>query len=45
MGTGSGIVMPVKQGIFQLIFALGYRQSEKSSLRDSKIHFGYVIKF
>ncbi|MDH5597836.1 MAG: BamA/TamA family outer membrane protein [Cyclobacteriaceae bacterium] len=45
LGTGPGMVMPVKQGVFQLIFAVGTRQSEKISLRDSKIHFGYVVKF
>ena len=45
IGTGLGMAMETKAGIFNLSFAVGKQGSNGLDLHDSKIHLGYVSFF
>lgn len=44
-GTGLGLVLERKIGIFNLAWAVGKRNDTEFNLRQSKIHFGFVNYF
>lgn len=44
-GTGFGIALETKAGILNLSYAVGKRDDGPFSLRQSKIHFGFVTIF
>jgi outer membrane translocation and assembly module TamA len=44
-GTGIGMAMETKAGIFNLSYAVGKRDDTKFNIRQSKIHIGYVNYF
>ncbi|MFI5170849.1 MAG: BamA/TamA family outer membrane protein [Chitinophagales bacterium] len=44
-GFGAGISFETKAGIFGLSYALGMQQNNPISLKNTKIHFGYVNYF
>ena len=45
LGTGFGMALETKAGILNLSFAVGKRDDSPFSLRQSKIHFGFVSIF
>ena len=45
IGTGFGLSLETKAGILNLSYALGKSDKEPLSLRQSKIHFGFVSIF
>jgi outer membrane protein assembly factor BamA len=45
LGTGLGLAFETKAGIFNLAWAIGKRSDTEFSLRQSKIHFGFVSYF
>jgi outer membrane protein assembly factor BamA len=45
IGLGGGMAFQLKQGIFNISYALGKRDDVKLNLRQSKIHFGYTSFF
>lgn len=45
IGTGLGMAFETKAGIFNLSYAAGKRDDVKFSLRQSKIHLGYINYF
>jgi outer membrane protein assembly factor BamA len=45
IGTGIGLSLETKAGILNLSYALGKSNEEPFSLRQSKIHFGFVSIF
>jgi hemolysin activation/secretion protein len=45
LGTGFGLSLETKAGILNLSYALGKSDKEPLSLRQSKIHFGFVSIF
>lgn len=45
MGTGLGLAFETKLGIFNLAWAVGRRSDVPFSLRQSKVHFGFVNFF
>lgn len=45
LGLGGGVVLATPSGIFQLVYAVGNSLNQSFSLKESKIHFGYVAKF
>ncbi|HEX6849338.1 MAG TPA: hypothetical protein VF144_20275, partial [Chitinophagaceae bacterium] len=44
-GTGLGLALETKAGIFNLAWAVGKRDDTQFNLRQSKIHFGFVNYF
>ena len=44
-GTGLGLALETKAGIFNLVWAVGKRDDIPFNLRQSKIHFGFVNYF
>lgn len=44
-GTGLGLAFETKAGIFNLAWAVGKRNDTEFTLRQSKIHFGFVNYF
>jgi outer membrane protein assembly factor BamA len=44
-GTGLGMAFEVKAGVFNLAWAVGKRNDTDFSLRQSKLHFGFVNYF
>lgn len=44
-GTGLGLAIEVKAGIFNLAWAVGKRNDTDFSLRQSKLHFGFLNYF
>ena len=44
-GTGLGLALETKAGIFNLAWAVGKRDDTPFNLRQSKIHFGFVNYF
>ena len=44
-GTGLGLELETKAGIFNLVWAVGKRDDIPFNLRQSKIHFGFVNYF
>jgi hemolysin activation/secretion protein len=44
-GTGLGMALETKAGIFNISYAVGKRNDLNFDLRQSKIHFGYVNFF
>ena len=44
-GTGFGLALETKAGILNLSYAVGKRDDQNFSLRQSKIHFGFVSIF
>jgi len=44
-GFGAGINVDTGSGIFSFYYALGSENGNKITLRNSKIHFGYLVKF
>ena len=44
-GTGLGLALEAKAGIFNLAWAVGKRDDAPFNLRQSKIHFGFVNYF
>ena len=42
---GIGTSLDSGKGIFSIIYALGYDSNIKFKLQNSKIHFGYIVKF
>jgi len=44
-GTGLGLALETKPGIFNLAWAVGTRDDTPFNLRQSKIHFGFVNYF
>lgn len=44
-GFGSGVSLETKVGIFGITYALGQKQNEPLSFKNSKIHFGYINYF
>ena len=44
-GTGLGLALETKAGIFNLAWAVGKRDDIPFNLRQSKIHFGFVNYF
>ncbi|MFN7686904.1 MAG: POTRA domain-containing protein [Sphingobacteriales bacterium] len=44
-GTGFGLALETKAGILNLSYAVGKRDNQNFSLRQSKIHFGFVSIF
>ena len=45
LGTGLGLALETKAGIFNLVWAVGKRDDIPFNLRQSKIHFGFVNYF
>lgn len=45
IGTGLGLALETKVGIFNLAWAVGRRNDTPFNLRQSKIHFGFVNYF
>ena len=45
IGTGLGLALETKAGIFNLAWAVGKRDDTQLNLRQSKIHFGFVNYF
>lgn len=45
LGTGLGMAIESKAGIFNLSYAVGKRDDVKFNMRQSKIHIGYVNYF
>ncbi len=45
LGTGLGLSLETKGGIFNITYAVGKRNDLDFSLKQSKIHFGYVSIF
>lgn len=45
VGTGLGLALETKAGIFNLAWAVGKRNDTDFNLRQSKIHFGFVNFF
>jgi outer membrane protein assembly factor BamA len=45
VGTGLGLALETKAGIFNLAWAVGKRDDTPFNLRQSKIHFGFVNYF
>ena len=45
LGTGFGLSLETKAGILNLSYALGKSDKEPLSLRQSKIHFGFISVF
>ena len=45
LGTGFGMALETKAGILNLSYAVGKRDDSSFSLRESKIHFGFVSIF
>src|SRR4030095_13537807 len=45
IGTGLGLALETKAGIFNLAWAVGKRDDTPFNLRQSKIHFGFVNYF
>ena len=45
IGTGLGMALETKAGIFNLAWAIGKRNDAQLNLRQSKIHFGFVNYF
>lgn len=45
IGTGLGLALETKAGIFNLAWAVGKRNDTEFNLRQSKIHFGFVNYF
>ena len=45
IGTGLGLALETKAGIFNLAWAVGKRNDTPFNLRQSKIHFGFVNYF
>jgi outer membrane protein assembly factor BamA len=45
IGTGLGLALETKAGIFNLAWAVGKRDDTQFNLRQSKIHFGFVNYF
>lgn len=45
LGTGLGMAFETKAGVFNLAWAVGKRNDSEFSLRQSKIHFGFVNYF
>ena len=45
IGTGLGLALETKAGIFNLAWAVGKRDDTHFNLRQSKIHFGFVNYF
>ena len=45
IGTGLGLALETKTGIFNLAWAVGKRDDTPFNLRQSKIHFGFVNYF
>ncbi|HRG82902.1 MAG TPA: BamA/TamA family outer membrane protein, partial [Chitinophagaceae bacterium] len=45
IGTGLGLALETKAGIFKLAWAVGKRNDTEFNLRQSKIHFGFVNYF
>ena len=44
-GIGAGINFETKAGIFGLNYALGSQNNNPLSIKNAKIHFGYVNYF
>lgn len=44
-GTGLGLALETKTGIFNLAWAVGKRNDTEFNLRQSKIHFGFINYF
>jgi outer membrane protein assembly factor BamA len=44
-GTGLGLALETKTGIFNLAWAVGKRNDTELNLRQSKIHFGFINYF
>lgn len=44
-GFGAGVSLETKIGIFGITYALGQKQYEPLSFKNSKIHFGYINYF
>jgi len=45
IGTGLGLALETKAGIFNLAWAVGKRDDTQLNLRQSKIHLGFVNYF
>ena len=45
IGTGLGLALETKAGIFNLAWAVGKRDDTQFNLRQSKIHFGFINYF
>ncbi len=45
VGFGAGINFETKAGIFGLSYALGFQEGNPLSIKNTKIHFGYVNYF
>ncbi len=45
LGTGFGLALETKAGILNLSYAVGKRDDQNFTLRQSKIHFGFVSIF
>jgi hemolysin activation/secretion protein len=45
IGTGLGLALETKAGVFNLAWAVGKRDDTPFNLRQSKIHFGFVNYF
>jgi hemolysin activation/secretion protein len=45
LGTGLGLALETKAGIFNLAWAIGKRDDLPFNLRQSKIHFGFINYF
>jgi outer membrane protein assembly factor BamA len=45
LGLGAGMAFQLKQGIFNISYAVGKRDDTRINLRQSKIHFGYTSFF
>lgn len=45
IGTGLGLAVETKAGVFNLAWAVGKRNDTNFNLRQSKIHFGFVNYF
>jgi len=45
VGVGAGLAFEMKQGIFNISYAVGKRNDLPFSFRESKIHFGFVSIF
>ncbi len=45
LGTGLGINISTKSGLFSIIYALGQRERNPLKLNEAKIHFGFTNKF
>jgi outer membrane protein assembly factor BamA len=45
IGTGLGMALETKAGIFNLAWAIGKRNDTELNLRQSKVHFGFVNYF